>query len=65
MRICAICGAQIEDGMKFCGGCGAVVADAADAAQAAVGGMDPQAGAYQNNGANYGQTQQCRRSLTR
>ena len=58
MRICATCGAQIEDGMKFCGGCGAVVADAADAAQAAVGGMDPQAGAYQNNGTNYGQTQQ-------
>ena len=48
MRICATCGAQIEDGMKFCGGCGSVVADAADAAQAAVGGADPQAGAFPN-----------------
>ena len=58
MRICATCGAQIEDGMKFCGGCGSVVADAADAAQAAVGGADPQAGAFPNGTANYGQTQQ-------
>ena len=55
MKICASCGAEIKDGMKFCGGCGAVVPD--DAATQAVpypaGAEQPQ-----QNGANYGQTQQ-------
>ena len=71
MRICASCGAQIEDGMKFCGGCGAPVADAAEAAKEAVGAVDAQAGTIPQQtsaiptpsntadaGQNYGQTQQ-------
>ncbi len=45
MKICAKCGAQIEDGMKFCGGCGAPVP--ADAPQAAVNNGQTQQ--YNNN----------------
>ena len=72
MKVCVSCGAQIEDNMKFCGSCGTPVADAAEAAQAAVGAENPQAGGaipQQTNaiptptntadaGQNYGQTQQ-------
>ncbi|MBQ8967695.1 zinc ribbon domain-containing protein [Ruminococcus sp.] len=70
MKICASCGAQIEDGMKFCGGCGTPVADAAEAAKEAVGAVNAQAGGFpqQTNaapatdpaaaGQNYAQPQQ-------